>query len=332
MEDESTIDIIMPTYNGEKYLEQQLQSLLEQSYQNIRIIISDDNSSDNTTDILKKYKEKDKRIEIYFQEKNLGVVKNIEFLLKKVENPFYMLCDQDDYWLPEKVQKSIDTLKQNDADLVFGDLEVVDENLNTIYPSYNDFMHISRKIKNNINKKDINYLYNCVTGCTILAKKETISWVLPIPIKSGFSIHDHWIGIMSSINGKLAYIQEKYIKYRQHGDNQVGATKITHKYTKMEPVREFLIDVKLGIFETYEENNDKFPKEMQELNRNALNYFKTLKQKKLINFKNWKIFYQLYKSETFTYFIENFIIMNLPIIGKPLFKIRWLILRLMKKR
>ncbi len=332
MEKNSTIDIIMPTYNGEKYLEQQLQSLLMQSYQNIRIIISDDNSKDNTAQILKKYKEKDKRIEVYFQEKNLGVVKNIEFLLKKVENPFYMLCDQDDYWLPEKVQKSLDILEQNDADLVFGDLEVVDENLNTIYPSYNDFMHISRKIKNNINKIDLNYLYNCVTGCTILAKKKTIAWVLPIPIKSGYSIHDHWIGIMASVNGKLAYVQQKYIKYRQHGDNQVGATKVTHKYTNMEPVREFFIDVKLGIFETYVENNCKFPNEMQQLNNKALNYFKMIKQKKYFNFKGWNVFHQLYKNETFLYYIENFIIMNLPCIGKPLFKIRWAILKLIKKR
>ena len=90
------VDILLPTYNGEKYLREQLDSILNQTYKNIRIIISDDCSKDSTSEILKQYKEKDERIEIYIQENNLGVVKNIEFLLKKVENPLYMLADQDD--------------------------------------------------------------------------------------------------------------------------------------------------------------------------------------------------------------------------------------------
>ena len=121
------IDILLATYNGEKYLREQIESILHQTYKNIHLIISDDKSTDNTREILKEY-EKYNNIDIYYQEKNLGYVKNFEFLLKKVENKYYMLSDQDDVWLKEKVEKSIDTLKKNDADLVFGDLEVVDEN------------------------------------------------------------------------------------------------------------------------------------------------------------------------------------------------------------
>ena len=76
----------------------------------------------------------------------MGVVKEIEFLLGKVETPYYMLADQDDYWLPEKIEKSLEKLKKENADLVFGDLEVVDENLNPIYSSFNDYMLLTRKI------------------------------------------------------------------------------------------------------------------------------------------------------------------------------------------
>ena len=131
-----TIDILLPTYNGEKYLKEQIDSILNQTYKNIRLIISDDCSKDSTPKILEEYRGKDERIELYLQKENIGVVKGIEFLLKKVKSNYYMLADQDDVWLPMKVEKSIETLKKENADLVFGDLEVVDQDLKTMYPSY----------------------------------------------------------------------------------------------------------------------------------------------------------------------------------------------------
>lgn len=326
------IDIVMPTYNGEKYLKEQIESILNQSYKNVRLIISDDCSNDSTVEILRQYEEKDKRVIVYAQEQNLGVVRNVEFLLNKVENPYYMLADQDDVWLPEKVEKTLEKLKQENADLAFGDLEVVDENLNTIYESFGDFMLLNRKINKYINSNRLNYLYNCVTGCTLLARKETIEKILPLPQKSKYSIHDHWIGLIASLNGKVTYISKKYIKYRQHGNNQVGTNKISHGFQKLEQVRELFIDVKLGVFGTYVENNDKFPDEMQKLNQQAFEYFKMVETKKNINLKKWGVFHQLYKTEKISYYILNFIIMNLPAIGRPLFQIRYNILKLLKKR
>ena len=326
------IDILLPTYNGEKYLKEQIDSILSQTHQNIRLIISDDCSKDGTAEILKQYEQKDKRIEIYLQQQNLGVVKNIEFLLQKVESPYYMLADQDDIWLPEKIEKSLEKLKQEDADLVFGDLEVVDQDLKTMYPSFGDFMLLNKKIHKYINTNELNYLYNCVTGCTILAKKQTIPNILPLPEKSKYLIHDHWIGLMASLNGKVAYVNGKYIKYRQHGNNQVGTNKISHGYTKLEQVRELFINVKLGVFGTYVENNEKFPEHLQQQNQQAYEYFKMLENKKNMNFKKWGVFHKLYKTETLSYYVLNFIIMNLPAMGRPLFKIRYSILKLLKKR
>ena len=83
----------MATYNGEKYLKEQIESILHQTYQNFRLIISDDHSTDKTIEILKEYQEKESRITVYYQEKNLGYIKNFEFLLKQVQNNIYMLSD-----------------------------------------------------------------------------------------------------------------------------------------------------------------------------------------------------------------------------------------------
>ncbi len=327
-----TVDILLPTYNGEKYLKEQLDSILSQTYKNIRIIISDDCSKDSTREILKEYEKKDNRIKLYMQPQNIGVVKGIEFLLEKVENKYFMLADQDDVWLPEKIEKSVEKIESEKADLVFGDLEVVDEKLNTIYPSFGDFMLLNRKINKYIGNYKVNYLYNCVTGCTVLAKKELIKKILPLPVESKYLIHDYWIGLVASLNGKLAYIPERYIKYRQHGNNQVGTQKISHGFTKLEQVRELFINVKLGVFGTYVKHNEVFPEKLQKQNEKALNYYKDIEKKKNFNFRGWKIFHELYKTEKIMYYIENFIIMNMPLIGRGMFKIRYMILKLMKKR
>ena len=138
---QNKVDILMATYNGEKYVKEQIDSILNQTYKNIQLIISDDCSTDSTRDILKQY-EQNERVKIYYQEKNLGYIKNFEFLLKHVENDVYMLSDQDDFWKEEKIEKSLEKLENENLDLVFGDLEVVDENLNTICPSFNKYMNL----------------------------------------------------------------------------------------------------------------------------------------------------------------------------------------------
>ena len=317
-----TIDILMATYNGEKYLKEQIESILNQTYSNIRLIISDDCSTDKTIEIIKEYEEKDKRITLYSQEKNLGFVKNFEFLLTKVENRIYMLSDQDDIWLPEKVEATYNYLKESNADLVFADLTVVDDDENIINKSFNQLMNLTRKIEKTINSYELTYLYNCVTGCTIMTKKEKIGEILPIPAKSKHMYHDHWIALITSIKGNVAYLPKQLIKYRQHGKNQIGVKHMVSKLKTVGEIREHFIDVKLGIFGTYIENEDKFPKEIKIQNKEAYNYYEMLRNKKNINFRKWRIFHKLYKNETFKYYIENFLILNMPCIAKVLFKIK----------
>lgn len=329
---DKTIDILLATYNGEKYIKEQIESILNQTYKNIRIIISDDCSKDGTTEILSEFEKIDSRIVVYYQKENLGYIRNFEFLVSKVQSEMFMLSDQDDVWLPEKIQKSVELMEKKNADLVFGDLEVVDENLKTIYPSFGDYMLLNRKIKKCINSYKVNYLYNCVTGCTTLVKSKWIEKILPIPSRSKYVPHDYWIGIMVALEGKLAYLEKPYIKYRQHGNNQIGTNKISHKFTKLKDVRDLFINVKLGVFGTFVENNKRFSRPLQELNLKAFNYYKMLEKKKNFNFEGWSVFNELYKNETFLYYIENFIILNLPFIGKILFKIRHCILKILGKR
>lgn len=214
----------------------------------------------------------------------------------------------------------------------FGDLEVVDENLKTMYKSFNKYMLLDRKIKKYINSYKINYLYNCVTGCTVISKSKWIKEIVPIPDDSKYLIHDYWIGLIIAIKGKLAYMPETYIKYRQHGNNQVGTDKISHRFKKVEQVRELFINVKLGVFGTYVKYNEKFPEDIQKLNVRAYKYFKMIENTKNFNFKNWNVFHELYKTETFVYYMENFFIMNMPIIAKCLFKIRYIVLKILGKR
>ena len=326
------VDILVATCNGEKYVKEQIDSILNQTYENIRVIVSDDRSDDSTPKILKEIAKSDKRVILNLQKERLGVINNFEFLLKQVKSNFYMFSDQDDFWLPNKVEKMMERQKQEDADLVFGDLEVVNEKLETMYPSYGDYMLLNRKIKKCINSYEYNYLYNCVTGCTILGKTSMLDKILPLPNTGKYVLHDHWIGIITGIYGKVAYVEETYIKYRQHGNNQVGTDKISHKFKKFSDVRELFLKIKIEIFQTFVDNNDRFPKEIQERNTKALNYFKMLKNKKYFNFKNWNIFYDLYKNETFKYYIENFMVFNMPLLSSGVFKVRHFVLKIQGKR
>lgn len=316
------VDILLATYNGEKYIKEQVESILNQTYENIQIIISDDCSTDKTRQVLKEY-ENNEKIKIFYQEKNLGYVKNFEFLLKQVESNLYMLSDQDDVWKKEKVEKSVEKIESEKLDLVFGDLEVVDENLNTLYKSYNRYMHLIHKIKKYQKDYRLQYLYNCMTGCTIISRKNWIDKVLPFPTNSKYMIHDYWLGLVIALNGKVGYIEEPYILYRQHGKNQVGSKKASKTASKLEKVRNISINTRIGTFETYVMHEEIFDEKLRKQNKKALEYFKMLKNKKNFNFRQWGIFFRLYKYESFSQYIKNFMVLNLPWIVKIVFDLKY---------
>lgn len=316
------VDILLATYNGENYLVEQLESILSQTYSNFRLLISDDCSTDGTRKILEEYKEKDSRIQLFFQGKNLGVIKNFEYLLKKVESKYYMLSDQDDIWKENKIEKSVEKLEDSESDLVYTDLEVVDANLNVTYESYWKLKGIYKKIKK-YNNFEALYLNNFVTGCTLISKEEYIRDVLPLPDTSKFVLHDYWIALIVSQKGKISYVEEPLIKYRQHKNNKIGSRKQSDSLKSIDEIRELFIKVKKEHFTVFIENEEKFESEkVRKLSRKALKYYEMLSKKKNINFRGWGLFFKLYKYEEFGYTIQNFVILNLPILAKILYKFK----------
>lgn len=264
------VDILMATYNGEKYLATQIQSLIDQTYDDFRLIISDDNSTDNTRKILLKYSQLDDRIELIFNEENVGVIKNFEKLLSLSKADYFMLCDQDDVWHENKVKKSIEYIKQKNALLVYTDLRVVNEELREINPSFWSLSRISPVDGGNW-KLLLNQ--NIVTGCTITGRAEIKDYALPFP--EFITMHDAWLAIIASVHGQIDYISETLIDYRQHQSNVVGAQigimkflkEANNGYNVFSQQRYNYITDRLNIFQSYLSIfiKSKFNKEYREI-------------------------------------------------------------------
>lgn len=208
----------MATYNGEKYLVEQLDSIINQTYHNWNLLIRDDNSTDKTLEIIQNYHKKDKRIKILKDNKgNLGIVRNFEELLKSSESEFIMFSDQDDIWVENKLDmylKMIEKIK-NKGFMIHSDAILFDKNKSNILKD----TFISKKA---INKGLENVFFNYfVQGATILISKEIKNFILPFPKE--VYLHDRYIHLISELFFERIFVNKALIYYRQHGDNQIGA-------------------------------------------------------------------------------------------------------------
>lgn len=208
----------MATYNGEKYLAEQLDSIINQTYHNWNLLIRDDNSTDRTLEIIQDYQKKDNRIKLLKDNKgNLGIVKNFEELLKNSESEFIMFSDQDDIWVKNKLDmylKMIEKIK-NKGFMIHSDAILFDKNKSNILKD----TFISKKA---INKGLENVFFNYfVQGATILISKEIKNFILPFPKE--VYLHDRYIHLISELFFERIFVNKALIYYRQHGDNQIGA-------------------------------------------------------------------------------------------------------------
>ena len=212
------IDILMATYNGEKYLAEQLDSIINQTYHNWNLLIRDDNSTDRTLEIIQDYQKKDNRIKLLKDnEGNLGIVKNFEELLKNSESEFIMFSDQDDIWIENKLDVYLKTAEKIKIKgfLLHSDAILFDKNKSNILKD----TFTSKKA---INKGLENVLFNYfVQGATILISKEIKNFILPFPKE--VYLHDRYIHLISELFFERIFVNEALIYYRQHGDNQIGA-------------------------------------------------------------------------------------------------------------
>ncbi len=222
--------ILLATYNGERFLSEQIKSIQNQSYKNWKLLIRDDSSDDNTLNIVEKFCHLDPRISLVSDNKinSNRACGNFSLLMKAARDTssqIFMCCDQDDFWLPHKIELQVSKFqtsaiksKQPSPLLVHSDLEVVDDDLKQIAPSFIQYMALKPETDKTLVSL---FTQNMVTGCTMAFNRALLEISTPIPNTA--IMHDWWLAMVCARNGKVIYIPECLVKYRQHATNTIGA-------------------------------------------------------------------------------------------------------------
>ncbi|MBR3772686.1 MAG: glycosyltransferase family 2 protein [Clostridium sp.] len=219
------IDIVMSTYNGEHYLKEQIESILKNSWTSWRLWICDDGSKDHTEAVARAYAHTypDK---IFWKPNESNKGSAISFLdgARKVSGEYVMFCDQDDYWLPNKIENTLACMKAAEEKYgkatpltVFTDARVVDEELKLLKESF----HKSNQL--DTTKLDLTHMLmeNKMMGCTMMLNRALVERLHRFPKK--VRMHDWWIGLIAASLGKIVYLDEQTMLYRQHRNNVVGS-------------------------------------------------------------------------------------------------------------
>lgn len=222
------VSIAMATYNGAVFLQKQLDSLLAQTYKNIEIIISDDCSTDETISIIETYKNKFPAIYLYKNGNEKGVNKNFENAIKNCKGEYIALCDQDDIWLPHKIETLVNNI--GDAALIYHNSLFVDKNEQSMNKTIADKLNCYSG-----DDSKIFLLLNCISGHTCMFTKKNVDKALPIPSNRFF---DWWLAFIASENGGVKFIDEILVHYRQHDNSKTDMLAIK-KSTKHK--KEFMI-------------------------------------------------------------------------------------------
>jgi glycosyltransferase involved in cell wall biosynthesis len=216
------ISIALCTYNGAKYLEEQLKSLAEQTLKADEIIICDDNSSDNTVNIINRYKD-NLNIKLTLNKVNLGVTKNFEQAISLCSGDIVFLCDQDDVWHKDKIKIMSEKMIEEKTGICCCDGMVCDENLKQIgaYTLWNT-SGLSRIDLNRFSPYSLINNY-CFTGMALCFRKNFTKYFMPL---SENAVHDEWIAFIISCFSKVSFVNQKLVFYRQHSGQQIGINSI----------------------------------------------------------------------------------------------------------
>ena len=206
MNHKALVSIALCTYNGEAYLREQLDSIVNQSYSPLELIAVDDSSSDNTLNILKEYAAKYPFIKVFVNPENLGYIRNFEKALQLCNGDFIALSDQDDIWDLKKIEKQVKSIGNNL--LVYHDSEFIDQNGNSLNRKMSDIMNLYRG-----DQPEAFLFFNSISGHAVLMKKELMDELLPFP---NAYFHDWWMGYVATNLGSIDFINETLVKYRQH--------------------------------------------------------------------------------------------------------------------
>lgn len=315
------VDILVTTYNtNEKFLKKQIESILKQTYKNIRIYISDDKSTNtNIAQILKKYENEDNRIKLFLQEKNLGYNKNFEFLLQQSKAKYIMFSDHDDVWNKDKVEKCLNYIKEKNVDLVYCNCRQIDENGIVLHDDYFKYKNMPL-----VKGKDKLAISRCVgIGCSQIITKQVRDKMLPF--KEYVVAHD-WLAACIANEGKgIDYIQEPLFDYRLHTNNVFGGRSLNQnilkwkeengqgyesyiKYREDAIKRAYLNGIIMC--EQYLQN-----KENIEFIKYAKKYYKKILGNKKINWGICEYFKILAGKNQFKKSIREIVLFHFPIIG-----------------
>lgn len=310
MENKVLISVAMCTYNGEKYIKEQIDSILNQSIDNIEIVITDDGSSDNTIEIIYEYMNRDNRVKLYQNENNLGYVKNFEKAISLCTGEYIALSDQDDIWEFNKLEILINKIKNTKNDLVYSNALLVDANL----------ISFSKKlIKKNEGFEKNNNLYfiynNCISGNTIIFTKVLKEKILPFP--DNLSFHDIWISYVASSISSIIFVDEILIKYRQHENNvtNIGVKKAKKNY--IEKINSKKNSINNLIYKLY--NFEQFLK-TNNIDKNLRVISDLLKEYKRFEFYffNFKLFKIIYFNRNYLFPNKNISILKIVKMGTGL--------------
>lgn len=209
------ISVCVAAFNGEKYIEEQILSVLRNLDSQDEIIISDDGSSDRTRRIVDDLAEKDRRIRIIDGPRK-GLIKNFENAIVHSKGDIIFLCDQDDVWKDNKVKTVLDIFGNTDCTLVMHDACIVDANLRISGCSFFEFKKCKKGYWRNLIK-------NSYIGCCMAFKRSILDYAIPFP--DNIPMHDQWIGLLSERVGKVEFCNEQLLLYRRHSNN---ASEMTH--------------------------------------------------------------------------------------------------------
>lgn len=232
------VDVLLSVYNSENCLEQLLDSLENQTYRDFRLIIRDDGSSDSSSAILERFVERTSlECHLSSAREHLGIIRSFNELMKKASADYIMYCDQDDVWLPEKIEKTINAIRK--AEEAYGkqmplllhcDLQIVDGNLKLISPSMWRFQRLDAKHCRSFKKL---LIQNAVTGCAMVINRALFHKVPQVPDDA--IMHDWYLALAAAAYGRVEVLSEPLLLYRWHGANAIGP----FKYAFLPSLRKF---------------------------------------------------------------------------------------------
>ena len=230
--DNNHVYIVLAAHNGERFLAEQLQSIREQSFENWRLLISDDASTDRSKQLVHGAAENDSRIAVLDRNetKPFGVTANFSILLEAALREGAHVCfiaDQDDIWAPRKLEMQLGRFPQagleRDSRLVHSDLRLVNERGELVHGSFFGYRGLEPMPELPLNQL---LSLNFVTGCSVSVNRRLLELATPIPDK--VIMHDWWLALVAAADGVIDYIEEPLVDYRQHGENVVGAAGEAH--------------------------------------------------------------------------------------------------------